>query len=185
MNWTYLLFAYFIFISCVEKPIVINLQEDANSIEIKSRLLNYNHQLFTGELIDFYDTPTNSKPKLSCFYKEGEKHGIELKWHENGTINTKRIYKNNIKIGIHKAWWENGNPKFEYHFNDSGAYTGVLKEWFQTGQPYRFFNYENGREEGSQKMWKPNGAIQANYVIVNGERFGLIGLKTCDPVSTK
>ena len=36
-----------------------------------------------------------------------------------------------------------------------------------------------GYEEGSQKAWWQNGVIRANYVVKNGRRYGLIGLKLC------
>jgi antitoxin component YwqK of YwqJK toxin-antitoxin module len=45
------------------------------------------------------------------------------------------------------------------------------------------FNYKNGKETGSQRLWKPDGSIKANYEVVNGERFGLIGLKKCYTVT--
>ena len=32
-------------------------------------------------------------------------------------------------------------------------------------------------------MWKDDGTIKANYEVVNGERFGLIGLKKCYTVT--
>ena len=44
------------------------------------------------------------------------------------------------------------------------------------------FHYIDGKEVGSQKLWQEDGRIKANYEVKNGERFGLIGLKKCDPV---
>ena len=41
------------------------------------------------------------------------------------------------------------------------------------------FHYKNGKEVGSQRLWKADGSIKANYEVVGGERFGLIGLKKC------
>ena len=46
-----------------------------------------------------------------------------------------------------------------------------------------FFNYKKGKESGSQRLWKTDGSIKANYDVVNGERFGLIGLKKCYQVT--
>ena len=42
---------------------------------------------------------------------------------------------------------------------------------------FRDFNYINSKETGSQKLWYETGKIKANYEVINGERFGLIGLK--------
>jgi antitoxin component YwqK of YwqJK toxin-antitoxin module len=74
--------------------------------------------------------------------------------------------------------FRSGQPQFEFYFED-GEYHGVAKEWYQNGQAYRTFHYEHGYEQGSQKMWWENGIIRANYVVKNGRRYGLIGLKLC------
>ena len=88
------------------------------------------------------------------------------------------MYHAGKKIGKHLGFWENGQPQFEFYFED-GEHHGIAKEWYQNGQPYRTFHYEHGYEQGSQKMWWENGIIRANYVIKNGRRYGLIGLKLC------
>jgi antitoxin component YwqK of YwqJK toxin-antitoxin module len=79
---------------------------------------------------------------------------------------------------VHKGWWPNGKIQFEYRFaNDE--YEGEVKEWFSNGAPVRIFHYVAGHEAGSQKMWWEDGKIRANYVIINGEKFGLFGQKLC------
>ena len=103
---------------------------------------------------------------------------IFKKWYPNGQLVESRIYIDGNKEGFHQGWWENGAKKFEYHFLNA-EHDGELKEWMETGQPYRFFHYIKGYEEGSQKMWWSNGSIRANYVIKNGKRYGLLGLKIC------
>ena len=71
----------------------------------------------------------------------------------------------------------NGNGLFvaRYPANDAYHMDGYMAD----------FNYVDGKEEGSQKMWQINGKIRANYHVKNGERFGLIGLKKCYTVNTK
>ena len=101
---------------------------------------------------------------------------------KNGTPINKSLQSGIIelekKIGKHIGYWENGQPQFEFYFED-GEHHGVAKEWYQNGQTYRTFHYEHGYEQGSQKMWWENGIIRANYVVKNGRRYGLIGLKLC------
>ena len=46
------------------------------------------------------------------------------------------------------------------------------------------FNFIEGVEDGPQKLFKLNGAIKANYIVVNEERYGLIGLKKCYSVTS-
>ena len=45
------------------------------------------------------------------------------------------------------------------------------------------FNYKNGQQHGSQKVWYLNGKIKSNYVIKDNRRYGLLGTKNCRNVS--
>lgn len=166
-------------VSCKKETMVID--GGSKNISIKKGVFLYKNIAFTGVALFYYESK-NLKKK--CFYQKGKLHGKEIVWYDNGEIFSERHYKEGVKIGIHRGWWENGNKKFEFHFNDNGEHHGEANEWFVDGTPYKLFHYENGIEEGSQKMFKPNGNIRANYVVVAGERFGLIGLKKCDAVST-
>ncbi|GAB1857416.1 hypothetical protein MHTCC0001_22520 [Flavobacteriaceae bacterium MHTCC 0001] len=159
-----------------------NLVVDVSStkLNLNNGILYYDDALFDGILVSTYDSGAK-KSKIE--YVAGKKHGAETRWYENGDKLLERFYVEGFKTGVHKSWWENGNLKFEYYFNDKGEHNGVMNEWYQSGQPLRAFNYQNGKEVGTQKLWKPDGRIKANYEVVNGERFGLIGLKKCYKVT--
>ena len=156
---------------------------DSKELSKSKNLILYKNVNFTGDLVYYYDS-NKTKPQIKCSYKNGLKEGLEEIWYDNAQLNSKRFYNKGIKVGEHKGWWENGNSKFYYHYNHKGEYTGKVKEWYFNGTPYKEFTYLKGNEEGSQKLWKQNGNIKANYVVINGERFGLIGLKKCEPVIT-
>lgn len=111
-------------------------------------------------------------------FLNGLEEGIQKKWYPNKQIASIRDYHTGKKIGKHIGYWENGQTQFEFYFED-GEYHGIAKEWYQNGQAYRTFHYEHGYEQGSQKMWWENGIIRANYVVKNGRRYGLVGLKLC------
>jgi antitoxin component YwqK of YwqJK toxin-antitoxin module len=115
---------------------------------------------------------------LVASYLNGLEEGIQKKWYPNQQIALVRNYHAGKKVGKHLGYWENGQPQFKFYFLD-GEYHGEAKEWYQNGQVYRTFHYEHGYEQGSQKMWWENGIIRANYVVKNGRRYGLIGLKLC------
>ena len=131
------------------------------------------------ELLKVFYYPTTKmeqkNPKLDIKGKkmERKKTGIKM-----GKLNDKTI-QNGIKVNVHKGWWENRNLKYRYIFDDKGRYNGKVEEWYVTGQKLREFNYTNGLENGKQKLWDLNGKIKANYEVINGERYGLIGLKNC------
>ncbi|MGC6430988.1 MAG: toxin-antitoxin system YwqK family antitoxin [Jejuia sp.] len=145
-------------------------------LTLHNGILLYQGYEFDGVVISNYDTGE----KLSQIeYKSGKKHGQEIRWYKTGDQLLERFYVEGYKTGIHRSWWPNRNLKFEYHFNEKGEHHGVMNEWCESGQPLKAFNFENGKELGTQKLWKHNGNIKANYEVVNGERFGLIGLKKC------
>jgi antitoxin component YwqK of YwqJK toxin-antitoxin module len=100
------------------------------------------------------------------------------KKYPGGALMEMRNYHAGRKTGIHKGWWENGKMKFLYHFKND-MYHGAVQEWTEEGRPFRFFNYYEGQEEGLQRQWWPDGAVRANYVVRDGEQFGIIGRKIC------
>ncbi len=150
------------------------------NLKLDNGVLLYNEIHFEGILVSYFEA---EKVKSKIEYVNGKKHGYEKQWYKNGSKSIERFYKEGFKTGIHKSWWEDGTPKFEYHFNEKGEFHGVVKEWYKSGQIFRDFNYVAGKELGSQRMWKNDGTLKANYEVINGERFGLIGLKKCYTVT--
>ncbi len=167
--------------TCVQESNNLVLHAQHNELVLNNGVLMYKGRPFNGMLLDHY---SNGAKRMEVMYHDGRKHGNEIQWYDNGTVATTRNYLNGKKSGLHQGYWENGNYKFVYHFNSHGAYHGNIKEWYSSGALMRDFNYLNGKENGTQKMWMQNGKIRANYEVVNGERFGLIGLKKCYQVSS-
>ncbi|PWH83180.1 hypothetical protein DIS18_01100 [Algibacter marinivivus] len=167
-------------LSCNTSSDKKNVNALDENLKLDNGVLFYNEVPFEGVLVSYY-APEKLKSKIE--YIEGRKHGSENQWYKNGNKLVERFYKDGYKTGIHKSWWEDGTPKFEYHFNEKGEFDGNVKEWHKNAQIFRDFNYVAGKESGKQRMWKIDGTIKANYEVVNGERFGLIGLKKCYTVT--
>lgn len=177
-------FLVFIYVCCLLISCTRNNMEvltDNNELKLENGVLQYQNEPFGGFLASYYE---NQLPKTRAYYEDGRKEGEELKWHENGKIVEERFYQKGIKVGLHKAWWQDGTEKFQMSFNDKGAYDGTRMEWYKNGQLMLDFNYSNGKEVGCQRMWTDDGKTRANYVVIDGERFGLIGLKKCYSVTS-
>ena len=58
-------------------------------------------------------------------------------------------------------------------------FEGEQKQWNREGLLYTDFNYKKGHEEGLERMWYPDGKIQANYVAKYNRKYGLTGVKNC------
>lgn len=167
--------------SCAREDQEQRVQYNSESFtEVKGEL-RYNGVSFTGWLLS---VDAVNKTKNSSHYKDGFKHGKEKKNYLSGGQAEERWYDAGIKVGVHKAWWPSGKPKFEYHFDTSGAYHGSVTEWYPSGQCYKKFHFIHGREAGRQQMWQGDGTLRANFTTVDGERYGLIGLKKCYTVNT-
>jgi len=67
-------------------------------------------------------------------YKDGEKEGEQLIWHENGQLNSKEFYKEGKFEGEKLTWWNNGQ---------------LCCKWF----------FKEGKKDGEQLTWHCNGQL--------------------------
>lgn len=111
-------------------------------------------------------------------YWQGLQEGLTKKWYPNRQLAEYRMYVSGKKEGVHKAWWPNGAMKFLFTVSND-AYTGDLQEWNIERVLVKWFHYKDGQELGSQRLWWDDGSVRANYVIRNGKKYGLIGVKLC------
>ncbi len=160
-----------------EEPFVLKSSKDVSMVNDVA----FHHQsLFTGFL--FERDGSNQDTILLEQYKDGLLNGVCKKWYPNRQLMESREYKSGRKNGKQISYWENGNKRFEFIARND-AYEGELKEWSVTGTLFHLAHFVNGQEEGTQKMWYDNGKIRANYVIIKGKRYGLLGTKNCKNVS--
>ena len=114
--------------------------------------------------------------------KSAGKIVVQKKYFANNQLMEYREFRNGMKNGKQIGYWDNGKKRFEFVAKDD-AYEGELKEWDSNGKLFHLAHYKNGQEEGSQKLWYENGKIRANYFIMKGKRYGLLGTKNCKNVS--
>lgn len=136
----------------------------------------YQGKYFTGYQFSLYP---NGDTEFIRGYFNGVEEGLQKNWYPGKQLAEERSYINGKKEGVHRNWWPDGKPKFDFTaVNDE--YEGEFKEWYSTGLLGKQFHYVKGKEEGSQRLWWDNGTVRANYVVRNGKKYGLIGLKICD-----
>lgn len=130
---------------------------------------------FTGFLSD-RDPSTGERTETPIV--DGRVHGVDRTWFANGQRMSERRFVNGREDGLHEGWYADGRRHFRYSYRD-GVLEGHALEWYPNGASYRDFNYRAGHEQGPEKMWFPDGTLRANYVMLNGRRFGLPGSKGC------
>lgn len=156
-----------------------------SSFKMHQDTVYYGDHYFTGYRYSLYENGDTAELQS---YFNGVEEGFQKRWYPNRQPAALRFYINGKKEGTHQTWWEDGKPKMSftaYH----NEYEGEFREWYASGLPAKDFHYVNGQEEGSEKLWWSDGKIRANYVIRDGKKYGLLGLKICmnpyDSISKK
>lgn len=161
-----------------KRPIAVpDIFVDANDKELKQRegYLYYQNKKFSGRMVGLYP---DGDTALLIPYFNGKEQGWSYKWYPGKKLMEERFYLAGKKEGVHRSWWQDGKLKFEYHFTND-EHNGEANEWYSNGTRYRSFHYTNGFEDGLQQMWWEDGRVRANYIVKDGEQFGLIGRKLC------
>ena len=150
------------------------------SLQINDGRLYRSGQLFTGSVFEIFPA-IGDTVEISSF-KNGLENGAWKKFYPGHKLRELREFRNGKKTGRLQTWWPNGKLQAEYFFEDD-EYQGTCREWNMDGSLVREMNYEKGHEQGSQKLFYDNGKIRANYTIIDGRRYGLLGTKNCVNVS--
>ena len=154
-------------------------QKSFKEITVLNDVVFLNKHKYSGFL---FELDSNRDTISSEGFINGQLSGICRKWYSNEKLLEERMYAGGKKNGKQLAFWENGNKRFEF-MAENDAYEGELREWTFDGKLTHLAHYKDGQEDGSQKLWYDNGKIRANYVIINGKRYGLLGTKNCKNVS--
>ncbi|MGB3183731.1 MAG: hypothetical protein WBB45_20230 [Cyclobacteriaceae bacterium] len=156
----------------------VHISKSDTLLTRKGGLIYYDNHPYSGYIDSYYEGAVLSSRSR---YLEGKREGMMMGFYPDGQKRERRTYRNNRKHGHHEGWWPNGSKRFDYHFSD-GVAEGSHRTWYSSGVPYQEFTYLHGKEDGAQKLWKPDGTVRGNYVVKNGHRYGLIGLKNCKSV---
>lgn len=169
-------------LSCSNKASFNTAKLRYNEAEFSRKLggLYYKKKAFTG-CVEYFDS--GQLVRLEN-YKEGLLHGEVLVYYKNAKLKERRVYRDGVKEGKHQKFWPSGKLLVEYNFKNGLAH-GSSKSWFKNGMLSSAFNYTMGKENGSQKAWLEDGKYRTNYVVRDGRRYGLIGLKPCFKVSDR
>jgi antitoxin component YwqK of YwqJK toxin-antitoxin module len=160
-----------------------------DTIEVTDELVNnkvdtlfYAQKPFSGTLIHRFP---NGNIETTTQYYRGVQHGEFFGYYQNGALKFNRPYQMGEKNGVHRGFYESSAKEFEFIF-EKGLSIGNHFEWYESGQVFRDMNFVNGRERGSQKVYRPDGKLRANYVVrENGRKYGVVGVKRCTNLDTE
>lgn len=152
----------------------------AINVRMKNGVAMTENTRFTGMVFTMY--PNGKDTAEIVGFNNGREHGQWKRFYPGNKLMEVRNFENGQKTGSFHAWWPNGVQKLSYHFTD-GEYNGVCREWNDKRMLIKEMHYKNGYEEGSQKEFYNDGKVKANYVMISGRRYGLLGTKNCTNVS--
>lgn len=143
---------------------------------MQNGMLFNNGQPFTGIIYSLQPNQTDTAEIVS--FNQGHEDGLWKKFYLENTLAEQRYFSNGKKVGDYVAYWPNRKIKLLYHFKD-GEYEGNCREWSPSGSLMASMNYKKGYEDGHQLQYYDDGKVKANYMIINGRRYGLLGTKNC------
>lgn len=138
-------------------------------------ILLLNGNAFTGTAIGFF--PNGRKSKQAT-YKNGIKHGQDLKWFPDGMLSYEANYVKGQREGTVTTWWKTGGLRSESLYL-KGRLHGLQRQWYASGGLFKEMNMIAGRAFGMQRSWRENGKIYNNYEVKNGRIFGLKRATLC------
>lgn len=180
-NCRLLLLLFLAACSSPDRPIgAVLLNREEARLQLVNGIVYRADKPFTGTVFSFFPATADTAERAG--YLEGREHGIWKQYYPGGHLREQRAYDRGRKVGDYVAWWENGRKKLHYQFaNDE--YEGTCREWNEAEVLIQEMNYTKGHENGAQKLFYNDGKIRANYTIIDGRRYGLLGTKNCVNVS--
>ncbi len=129
------------------------------------------NSLFTGTLIENWESGKGGKQKYQCDYVDGQKHGVEMQWHTNGQRSVRTEFVNGQQHGARREWHLQGAQKALTQFV-SGQPEGEAKGWHDNGKQAFRAVYTNGVPVGAVESWWKNGSRASYLAHVNGKASG-------------
>ncbi len=130
--------------------------------------------------IEYYDD-TKTKPKfvtkvwdnrnlryLKNFNANGEKHGLETEWHENGQKAIEANFVNGEKHGLMTEWYNHTQKQSEVSYED-GERHGLETTWHPNGQKSHEGNYVNGQKQGEFNYYDKDGGLTSTEMYNGGK----------------
>jgi len=110
----------------------------------------------------FTETWPSGKPKLEERYKEGRRHGLLRRWHENGTLAAHEEYEEGRWEGRRAAWHENGQEQFDWRYRDGKLDEGTWKVFHANGACWTEYRVGPGGKvpDQVQTAYHDNGKLE-------------------------
>lgn len=87
---------------------------------------------FTGKVRELF---ADGRPSFESTYLNGNLHGRQLRWHENGYLAVDALFEEGRIVGVKRRWWPDGRKREEEYWSN-GRFRG-RRLWDEDGQLMR------------------------------------------------
>lgn len=126
-----------------------------------------------GEYVEWHQ---NGRQRQQGTYGAGRKHGVWTTWSEDGVVIEKVTYDMGVEHGSVERFHPGGKPR-ERGSHDKGKKTGVWETWHEDGVLRWRGQYVNGKPHGPWVIRDEDGRV-ARGPYVDGARHGAWKLET-------
>ncbi len=87
---------------------------------------------YTGKVRELF---ADGRPSFESTYLNGNLHGRQLRWHENGYLAVDALFEKGRIVGVKRRWWPDGRKREEEYWSN-GRFRG-RRLWDEDGQLMR------------------------------------------------
>ena len=87
---------------------------------------------YTGKVRELF---ADGRPSFESTYLNGNLHGRQLRWHENGYLAVDALFEEGRIVGVKRRWWPDGRKREEEYWSN-GRFRG-RRLWDEDGQLMR------------------------------------------------
>jgi antitoxin component YwqK of YwqJK toxin-antitoxin module len=100
--------------------------------------------------------------------RDGKRHGLETDWGEDGTKTLERTWRDGKQHGLETWWHDNGTKSNETMWRD-GKLHGLVTWWYENGAKHAELTWRDGKLHGLETLWHDNGTKGSERMWQDGK----------------
>ena len=124
--------------------------------------------LYTGYLVDHYQSSKTNSLKSRSLVKLGKLNGLSEGWYLGGQLQVSETFVEGNSHGVRVKWYANGQKKAEDSINH-GELHGLCRKWHDNGFLSEEMTMVNGKAHGKALSWHEDGSLKAQVILDMGD----------------
>ncbi len=124
--------------------------------------------LYTGYLVDHYQSSKTNSLKSRSLVKLGKLNGLSEGWYLGGQLQVSETFVEGNSHGVRVKWYANGQKQAEDSINH-GELHGLCRKWHVNGLLSEEMTMVNGKAHGKAMSWHEDGSLKAQVLLDMGE----------------